>query len=375
MWEEQTRLKDSADLPFMTDGVFCHHSDPLISLPPTLATTPPSANRAGRLLIVEPELERQRLLQNVVDIDGYETIYINDGDEVLRLTAEFEPDLILLSAELPSGNGFEVCGDLRAKEPGRHCPIIMLGSDDEASIARGLLAGADDYIGNLHRLMEVRARIRVQLRNKRFFDALQRVRMERDNLRRDVRLDALTGVLNRRALERSVTEHCAASENFGVLFVDVDHFKSVNDLYGHGVGDIVLRATAEVLKAGIRPGDVIGRYGGEEFVILVAGAGPESCRLVAERLRCSVHGAALPRPGPRLVTVSIGATVFDSRQHDEIPSELLRRADGALYAAKDAGRDRVVFHGAADTAAGAAHVIETPAPHASDLNPSPYDGS
>jgi diguanylate cyclase (GGDEF)-like protein len=161
-------------------------------------------------------------------------------------------------------------------------------------------------------------------------------------LKRDARIDALTGVFNRRALESAVFDRVTGHERFGVLFMDLDHFKSVNDEFGHGVGDEVLRSTAEALKGGIRPGDVIGRYGGEEFVVIVAGAGPESARLVADRLRHAVSMAALPSPGPGRVTISVGATVFDPRIKDEDPGELLKRADKALYAAKAAGRDCVV---------------------------------
>ncbi len=309
-----------------------------------LSTNPPIAERAGRILVVDPDSDRRAMVRAMLDSEGYEAVYLADGDEVLRMTSEYEPDLILLAVELPAGSGLELCGELRASDPRRHYPVLLLGDDgEEHSVARGLLAGADDFMSHPIRPVELRARIRVQLRNKRFYDALERLRDERDSLRRDAQIDPLTNVLNRRSLEQTVRQRCQLRERFGVLFLDLDHFKQVNDRFGHDSGDRVLIAVANVIKAGLRPGDIIGRYGGEEFVAIVAGAGPESARLVAERLRQAVEEMVPPSPGPSRVTISIGCTVFDPRQLEETPQELVHRADLALYAAKRNGRNRVVM--------------------------------
>jgi two-component system, cell cycle response regulator len=313
---------------------------------PLRLSTPPLAERAGRVLVVEPETERRGELRELLEQEGYDCVFLPDGDELLRLTKEYEPDLILLAADLPGMSGVELVGDLRAMDPRVHYPVILIGtSADEEAVARGLLAGADDFVHDAARRQELRARIRVQLRNKRFYDALERVRNERDNLRRDAQTDALTGLLNRRSLQSHVTSRCEAKERFGVLFMDLDHFKAVNDKHGHEMGDRVLVAVASVLKAALRPGDVVGRYGGEEFVAIVAGAGPESARLVAERLRGSIETMLPPKGGPSKLTLSIGTTVFDPRQMDERTEDLLHRADMALYAAKRTGRNRVVLVG------------------------------
>jgi len=292
-----------------------------------LSTNPPIAERAGRVLVVEPETERRNALRELLEAEGYDCVF-----------------LILLAADLPTVSGLELVGDLRAMDPRLHYPVILLGTAaDEEEVARGLLAGADDFVPDPERQQELRARIRVQLRNKRFYDALERVRNERDNLRRDSQTDPLTGLLNRRSLQSEVTARCQAKERFGVLFMDLDHFKSVNDRFGHEMGDRVLVAVASVLKTALRPGDVVGRYGGEEFVGVVAGAGPESARLVAERLRRSIESMLPPKGGPAKLTISIGVTVFDPRQSDERSEDLLHRADMALYAAKRTGRNRVVL--------------------------------
>ncbi len=284
------------------------------------------------------------MLRALLEQEGYDCVFLPDGDELLRLTTEYEPDLILLAADLPSVSGLELVGDLRAMDPRLHYPVILLGTlADEDEIARGLLAGADDFVADPERQHELRARVRVQLRNRRFYDALQRVRNERDNLRRDSQTYPLTGLLNRRSLQAEVSARCQAREGFGVLFMDLDHFKSVNDRFGHEMGDRVLVAVAAVLKNALRPGDVVGRYGGEEFVAVVAGAGPESARLVAERLRRAIEAMLPPKGGPAKLTISIGTTVFDPRHDDERVEELLHRADMALYAAKRTGRNRVVL--------------------------------
>lgn len=307
-------------------------------------TSPPLVDRSGRAVIVDPSSEHRKLLRGLLESDGCECVSLADGDELLRVCAEFEPDLLLMAVELPTAGGLELCGDVRANDPGRHLPVILLGPGAAAQeVAAGLLAGADDFITDLGRSAELRARIHVQLRNKRLLDALQRVRSERDLLRRDAQIDALTGLLNRRSLEGEANDRWRARSRFGVLFMDLDHFKSVNDSFGHEVGDRVLVAVAGVLRSALRPGDVIARFGGEEFVALIAGAGPESVRLVGERLRRHVEEMPHFHRGPRRVTISVGATVFDPERSPEAPPEVLRRADVALYAAKRAGRNRVIL--------------------------------
>ncbi|MGE0322551.1 MAG: diguanylate cyclase [Polyangiaceae bacterium] len=284
-------------------------------------------------------------LKATVSLLGHECLAIDDVDDVFRVVAEWEPDLILLSADLNGLSGLEVCSELRASDMQRATPIVLVGegSDtDEGLVAGGLLAGADDFIVRPERDAELKARIQVQLRNKRFRDALRRLRRERDHLRRSAEIDPLTGLHNRRTLESALRAYYEGCERFAILFLDVDHFKRINDTYGHDVGDEVLRQVSRCLKDGIRPGDALGRYGGEEFLVLVAGAGQESARLVAERHRKGVSALDLASHGIDQVTLSIGVAVFDARRDDETLDELIKRADEALYNAKRAGRNRTV---------------------------------
>ncbi|MEZ4227095.1 MAG: diguanylate cyclase [Polyangiaceae bacterium] len=312
---------------------------------PRLSSAPPISEREPRVLAVVPHTERQEFLEQALADQGFDLFLVSEADEVIRLSAEYEPDLVLLDVEQREMSGLEVCGDLKAQEGRGTVPVMLLSFSpaDEALIAHGLLAGADDFIADAARLQELRARVRVQLRHKRHLDTLQRVRSERDLLKRDAHVDPLTGLSNRRALERGAQDRVDARERFGVLFIDADHFKAVNDRFGHQVGDRVLVAIADVLKAGLRPGDSVGRYGGEEFVVLVAGAGPEAARLVAERLRRSVE-KLVPPAGVEGVTVSIGTAVFDPRDEGDTAQAAMRRADVALYASKAGGRNCVTMY-------------------------------
>ena len=312
---------------------------------PRLSSAPPISEREPRVLAIVPCEERRAVLEACLAEEGWDILAVTEADEVMRLSAEYEPDLVLLDVEQREVSGMEVCGDIKAQEGRETVPVVLVnfGLADESLVVHGLLAGADDFIVDVGRRREFCARVRVQLRHKRHLDALQRVRSERDLLRRDAQVDPLTGLANRRALERGAQDRVEGRERFGVLFIDADHFKSVNDRFGHQVGDRVLVAISDVLKAGLRPGDAVGRYGGEEFVVLVAGAGPEAARLVAERLRCAVESIEPPR-GLERVTVSVGTAVFDPRDAGDTAQAVMRRADVALYAAKAAGRNRVEMY-------------------------------
>ncbi|MBM4362357.1 MAG: diguanylate cyclase [Deltaproteobacteria bacterium] len=312
------------------------HSSSTTSAPPLTEVRP-------RVLVVLEDVTERAGVHELLTAEGHEVISVGDSDEIFRLSAEFEPDVILVGVELPSASGFEVCGELRASDLQHQTPIVIAGPGlDEDLVSRALFAGADDFVVAA-RPLELRARIRVQLRNKRYRDALARVRSERDSLRRDLRVDSLTGVLNRRSVEASIRTHFDSRERFAILFADIDHFKLVNDRFGHDVGDTVLKAVAEMLKEGIRPGDAVGRFGGEEFVLVISGAGPESARLVGERHRRTINSLDFSGVGPPRVTISVGVAVYEPESPDASPEELVKRADVALYRAKNEGRNRVIM--------------------------------
>jgi diguanylate cyclase (GGDEF)-like protein len=260
------------------------------------------------------------------------------------LVQEHLPDLLLLSSSLGEGWAFEACADLRLSDPAHELPVLLLVPDDERdAVERGLRAGADDVVRSSVSSGELLARFSVQLRNRRHRDALRSLRSERDNLKLKATVDPLTKVLNRGALEEALYTQLGRGESFAVMFVDLDHFKSINDKFGHDVGDNVLREVGNYLKRAIRGNDVAGRYGGEEFVVCLSGCDLQVAPKVAERHRQMIEALSFPKENhPERVTASIGVAVFDPENPDVSLAALLKRADTSVYQAKHKGRNRVV---------------------------------
>ncbi|HEY6880405.1 MAG TPA: diguanylate cyclase [Polyangiales bacterium] len=264
---------------------------------------------------------------------------------VAQLVQEQVPDLLVLCLEAGDAWAFEVCADLRLVDPAHELPVLMMVADgDEEAIERALLAGADDVVRSSVSAGEAYARISVQLRNRRHRESLRKLRSERDKLRVKATVDPLTQVLNRGALEEALLAELDRGHTFAVMFVDVDHFKKINDQYGHDTGDNVLRALGAHLKRTIRSNDIAGRYGGEEFVVCLSQCDPNFAPTIAERHREWIEKITFPAENhPEKVTASIGVAVFNPEVPDSSLTELLKRADAALYQAKHRGRNRVVI--------------------------------
>jgi diguanylate cyclase (GGDEF)-like protein len=288
-------------------------------------------------------VDRQETMTRLCIQDGIEVQTVSTVDALLKRASIPGSDLLILDTEFCGVSGLELCGDLRSSPGFQHVPVLLLSEDDPSpeAVAMGLLSGADDYCSLLTaRRPELRARIRVQLRNKLYRDAIGRLRDERNHLRVRATKDSLTGALGRSALEQAVQTELDKQGTFAVLFVDIDHFKSVNDTYGHQVGDLVLKAVVKTLLQGHRAGDACGRYGGEEFVMVLPKVNSEVASRVAERHRIAVNSLGfLNVNGPPSVSISLGIAVFDPGNPDGGVSAILRRADAALYAAKGAGRN------------------------------------
>jgi diguanylate cyclase (GGDEF)-like protein len=314
----------------------------------------PPADRPRRILIVDDDACRRELFARVLSHEGYEIDQLPDGTGLVTQVRERPPDLVLLDVMLPDVSGFELCGDLRMMDDTRLTPIILISSafPDEESAVRGLLSGADDYVVTPSRLDELRARIRVQLRNRRDREMLQWAKAQRATLRTVAMSDALTGLANRRAADEYLDPALRSGERLLVLLIDVDHFKRINDTYGHVTGDHVLAQVARAIDSCTRKGDLAARYGGEEFLVIIRGAALDVAARIGDRYRKAMHAIALP-PAPGLpdagaggrsngaVTVSVG--IAGTPGH--VPADrrtLLAAADRALYEAKLSGRDRVV---------------------------------
>jgi diguanylate cyclase (GGDEF)-like protein len=306
-----------------------------------------AAPAPARILVVDDHEDNVELLRARLEARGYRVDSAHDGEEALERVFADPPDLVLLDVMMPRMDGKEVVRRMKAAPELPFIPVIMqtalVGTD---SLVEGLDAGADDYIGKPIVFPELEARVKALLRIKALQEELARANAE---LLRVSQTDGLTGVDNRRHIESRLTEafeHAARlNEPLAVVMTDVDHFKSVNDTYGHQAGDAVLRQVAEVLRATAREIDRVGRYGGEEFLVLLPGASVEDARHYADRARAAVAAREFAYDGGTLQrTLSAGVAAWP---HPEVRHQeaLVKLADDALYAAKTAGRNRVVAYG------------------------------
>ena len=310
---------------------------------PRISSLPPEPDGPPRLLAIVPTEPIHQSLEAFLRTSGYYVQFAPSITDFWTSIAKAPPDLVLIpegSAEL---SAVEVCGELRMRRSTRHLPLVVLmpEGDNEDVVVRALRAGADDCV-SLQRPAEMGARIAVQLRNNRYRQMLRQVRSERDVLKVAASVDPLTRIPNRRALDREMAQLVERKTPFGLLFLDIDRFKSINDQLGHEVGDIVLARIAKYIQNGIRSNDFCGRYGGEEFIIVVHGADELLTSKVAERHRRAISKLTFEPKGPKHpVTVSVGVAAYDPEQNDDV-NVVVRRADRALYRAKNTGRNRVV---------------------------------
>lgn len=280
----------------------------------------------------------------VVADAGYVPIVARWPATLPALLEQHSPELLILCMGREQMWAYEACADLRLVDPAHELPVLLLAAaQDEDAIERGLRSGADDVVRSSVGPGELMARLQVQLRNRRHRDALRSLRSERDHLKVKATVDPLTKLLNRGALEEALYQELGRGEPFAVMFLDLDHFKSINDTFGHDVGDTVLREVGAYLKRAVRGNDIAGRYGGEEFVVCLSGCDLNFAPQVAERHRELLSKISFPdAKHPERITASIGVACFDPDVPDASLSALLKRADAAVYQAKHKGRNRVV---------------------------------
>ena len=310
----------------------------------TAPAAAPGQAAGVRILVADDHPDNVDLLRIRLGARGYLVDAVNDGQQALDRVLADPPDLLLLDVMMPKLDGMEVARRVKEAPGLPFVPIILQTAlDTTAHKVEGFDAGADDYITKPINFLELEARIRALLRIKALQEELERANAE---LRRVSQTDGLTGVDNRRYIEerlREAFEHAARlNESLAVMMTDVDHFKSVNDTYGHQAGDAVLKQVAEALRDTAREIDHVGRYGGEEFLVLLPGANADDARAYAERARAAIAGREFTYPGGSLRrTMSAGVAAWP---HPEIRHQeaLVKAADDALYAAKQGGRNCVV---------------------------------
>lgn len=299
-----------------------------------------------RILIAEDDLISRRILQAHLVRWGYEVVSALDGLEALNLLQQPDaPKLAILDWMMPTMDGVEVIRKLRADPELSYVYVLLLTAKGQREdLVTGLDAGADDYVTKPFDAHELEARIRT---GRRILDLQDQLIAARESLRDEATHDQLTGVWNRAGIRDILQRECArlrrTGRSVGVVLADLDHFKRVNDTHGHLAGDQVLREIAQRMQGSVRAYDSIGRYGGEEFVIILPDCHADAAFLQAERLRSVVSGRTV-RAGNVSIAVTLSLGVAASAQTGcEDCESLLQAADSALYRAKAAGRDRILM--------------------------------
>ena len=297
-----------------------------------------------QILVADDERSLRLILSKALRKWGYDTVEAENGEEAFSiLNLENPPMIVILDWMMPRMDGIEVLRKIRAED--REIPfyIIMLTSKNEkADIIEGLNEGADDYLAKPFDLGELRARINS---GKRIVELHKELVDSKKKLEYQLEHDVLTGLYSRRFIMEKLNREIARSQrtgsSFAVAICDIDHFKKINDSYGHQAGDIVLREFGKILEGNIREYDSVGRIGGEEFLMITPLKNEEDEISLFERVRSKVeNGRIAVESGEISMTVSIGVTFYESgKDSDKIISE----ADKALYIAKNSGRNRVVF--------------------------------
>jgi two-component system cell cycle response regulator len=301
---------------------------------------------SGRVLVIESDRFTSEKIRTALDQKSCTVTVANTAKGGIELADEKAFDLIIVSLYLEDGDGLRLCSHFRSAARTRRLPILLVIEQEQLQgLVKGLEIGVNDYLIRPIDGNELWARVRTQMRRKRYHDLLQ------EDYQRSLALaltDSLTGLYNRRYLmshlESMVERSKTTSKPISVLMIDIDHFKVVNDTYGHATGDEVLRSVALEIGRGVREFDLTARIGGEEFVVVMPDTPGSAAMAVADRLRDSIaaNRAELSAGGkqPPAVTASIGiATLLGP---SESADNLLSRADDAMYRAKTAGRNRVV---------------------------------
>jgi two-component system, cell cycle response regulator len=304
-----------------------------------------------KVLIAEDDMVSRRLLEAMLTKWGYEVTVTRDGVEAWEvLQGADAPSLAILDWMMPGIDGVEVCRNVRQRGQEPYIYLLLLTTKGrKENIIEGLDAGADDYLTKPFDPQELQVRLRTGMRIVK----LQAEIIEaREALRVQATHDALTGVWNRRAiLEMLGTELVRSSRDdlpVAVAMADLDHFKRINDTYGHVAGDAVLREAVSRMRALLRPYDAMGRYGGEEFLVVLPGCTAQDAFRLAERLRIGISQEPMVIPGGTIeVTGSLGVATNDMTAALDATA-LIHVADTALYRAKAGGRNRVEVATATD---------------------------
>ena len=306
-------------------------------------------DRRMRVLTAEDNPVFQSMLRALLTKWGYDVVAARDGLEAWRILGSADaPRLAILDWMMPGVDGVELCRRVRAAGREPYTYILLLTARTESNdLVAGMEAGADDYLTKPFNAQELRVRLRA---GRRILDLQEELMAAREALRDQATHDGLTGLLNRvtlmDALRTELSRAAREHHPVAVLMVDLDRFKLVNDTHGHLAGDAVLREAARRLKSSARPYDSVGRYGGEEFLIVLPGCDIASARDRAERFREALAGEPIAIDGGESIRITCSIGVSGSADLSAPTCDnLVRSADRALYQAKEHGRNRVDVFG------------------------------
>ena len=300
------------------------------------------------ILVADDEPINRALIQRRLERAGYRVLVAQNGRDAVDVARRERPDLIILDVMMPVMDGLEACRLIKDDDATRDTPVIFLSARDETDIkVSGLSLGANDYISKPFKAEELLARVYVAMRLKRERDQLRKraeEAVERAEVAQERAMtDALTGLLNRYGLQhilaRALSETRRYNRPLSCLMIDLDHFKSVNDLHGHAAGDVALQQIATVLSDNVRGSDMVFRYGGEEFLVLLPETDLEGAVSLAEKIRQAAAARSFGN-GERVFSLTLSggaATLWDN----ESGNDMIARADMSLYDAKRQGRNRV----------------------------------
>ncbi|MCG2711896.1 MAG: diguanylate cyclase [Candidatus Omnitrophica bacterium] len=295
---------------------------------------------AGKIFVVEDNKKDVEFLQVTLAKEKYTVIHAPDGKTAFEMLEKNQPDIIILDLLLPDMDGFEICKRLRAEERFLNIPILFFTSSiNMDNKLLGLQLGASDFLGKGCDERELLLRIRNLLSYKKQYDEMARLSV----------IDSLTHVYNRRYFKHRLMDEFERGRRyireFCCMIIDVDNFKSINDTYGHLVGDDALRHVAAILRRNTRAADVLCRYGGDEFGLLLPETNFPGAFVTAERMRVIVEKTAFTKTDkPGKITLSFGISSLIEGGALGM-DELVTQADVALYQAKRGGRNRISFYG------------------------------
>lgn len=290
------------------------------------------------IIVADDEPVTRLLLEESLSSWGYHVHAVDNGEQVLALLKE-KPDLqlLLIDWSMPGLNGIELCRQIKANTSLVKYVVMLTGKSGTDCLVQAMEAGADDFLTKPFIPEELKVRIRAGCR------IIEQERL----LQSYANFDAMTGIWNRRMILCHLASELSRARrelsNLVVCILDLDHFKKINDTFGHQTGDEVLQYFSHIVKKQIRPYDYFGRYGGEEFLLIIPKLPQSDSLCVVERIKTAVSKAELRRENqpPIQFTVSIGITI--ANHHDDNIEEVIKRADMAAYNAKHSGRNKVVL--------------------------------